>query len=157
MAVRVRMNDGALAAPYARGGEMYRVAERDSLAIMTTADRKAPTGRSGRGDTIKGQHRRRVVPASAAMRVQFFVENTSGHAAYVHEGTTGPIFPLRTQLRVDRRGRQYSPKLRLVLAPGVYRFATQVRGQKAQPWLRKAATEVLRRRYGFSGELTTFS
>lgn len=156
---RVRINDRDLAAEFGALGSVGRVAREDALLILARAEQLAPLG----GDRsvpslarfrsqvpIIGAHRTRVVPSNPAVSyTQYFVENVSGHAAAVHEGT-GPVVSYGRRMVIDMTGRSFSvpgrkkqPSPIKVIPRGVY-----IRGQVGNPWLKNAAEYVLRGKYG---------
>lgn len=96
------------------------------------ASRFSPSPQVGT-DRIITSHRRSVVP-NGRYGTRAYVENTSSHAVYKHEGTNGPIVA-HGEFMVIRPGK-WGP-----------RRAYSVSGQFGEPWLLEAANDVLSR-YG---------
>lgn len=156
MAVRVEIFETILEADFDTAAA--QIAEKDSAEVIKVANLFAPIGgdrsqpSAQRPDRfkqvpIKGSHRRRVTPGGR-FSVRWYVENTSGHAAAVHNGTLGSlIVPIRRSTMVLHLGTNGSvgrPRGRK-LRPGdrVYRRSPVVRGQVANPWLANAAKFVI--------------
>lgn len=70
------------------------------------------------------------------------VRNVSEHAEYVHGGTDGPIFPNAPHRFLKIHGSRAGH------AGAVTGYARSVRGQRANPWLRKAGETVAARMGG---------
>lgn len=168
---RVRINDRDLAAEFGALGSVGRVAREDALLILGRAEQLVPKGglrsvpsldRFRPQAPLLGSHRTRVVPSNPGVPyTQYFVENTSSHAAAVHEGTApivsygrrmvidmaGHSFDVNTGKKIRRsfrvEGRKHQPKPIKVIPRGVY-----IRGQGPNPWLKNATEYVLRGKYG---------
>lgn len=115
------------------GGEVNEEATKITTEVLV--DAVARSVRFSRSGDIASSHRRSVVP-SGIYGTRGYVENTSDHAIYKHEGTQGPIYPKRRNyLQLPAFGGY--PAIR----------AESVSGQTGEPWLRDAANDVLSR-YG---------
>lgn len=136
MAYRVEVFESEIQGMFAMSGEVGREAQFTAREITVAAEAIVPRGAVPRGDTLSGQHRTRFVPASFGYGFRFYVENTSGHAEWVHEGVDGIIYPWG--------------KVLVLHLPGGSVKARFVRGQGSQPWLREAAEGVLFGKYGRS-------
>lgn len=130
-AARVVVFDANIASLFNPGNDVGIEARKQYNQIMRVADTIAPVGMPRAGQIpIRGAHRARYVPRSSSMSARYYVENLSGHALFVHNGTTGPIYPL------------YSRRLKVVL-PGKTLIRHSVKGQNANPWITRAADAVL--------------
>lgn len=80
------------------------------------------------------------------------VENTAEHAIFVHEGTTGPIFPKRGMYLILPKGRRgalrgitatsRNVRGQTVRSQSPFERHLSVSGQRSQPWLRNAGEAV---------------
>lgn len=111
-------------------GTVGRPMTRLQREIYAEAILAAPS-RSGE---LKASHRNKGARKAGPYRIRGFIENTSAHAEFVYKGTHGPIFPRRRRfLRFPGRG-------------GVgFTYKRWVRGQRANPWMERAARTVLSR------------
>lgn len=135
MAYRVKVFEVDINGLFNPAGGVGIEARKQYTAIKAVATAIAPLGHQRANQKhLKTSHRSRYVPKSFTRTARYYVENTADHALFVHQGTTGPIYP---------RGNK---KLKLDLASG-YSFRNSVQGQKANPWIRRAANTVLSR-YG---------
>jgi hypothetical protein len=141
--MRVRINTTSIDAMFATGGEIGRTARLDAERVKLNSIRTAPRGGARSPAERPGQiklsdpagYSIRYVPNPLGRTFSWYVRNKSGHAVFVHEGTTGPIRPIRRGL------------LRVHL-PGRTIRAVSVRGQSAQPWIKKARDTYIVRKYG---------
>lgn len=154
---RVTVYEPEIASLFQSGGQVNTEASKITALTKAGAIAMAPVGKSGR---LKEAHRSRVVP-SGRYGVRGYVENNSSHAHFVHDGTTGPIRSTRgSSSRWMGGGAMLGPLpftsrySRGAKAKPI--FAPSVKGQDANPWLRRAAQAVLLRygvavtpRYGF--------
>lgn len=125
---RVYVRNEAISAMFARSGEVGALNSRIMARITARAIAAAPS-RSG---ALKAAHRN----GGALKRGKYVnigtVYNTSEHASYVHEGTYGPILP------------KTSTKMHLPAGGGYSaRALSSVAGQRANPWMTRAANRVL--------------
>lgn len=106
-------------------------------AARTRAIMDAPKRGGWKTENLWAQHRAttKFRLGGNAYRVGLFLENEASYAWYVHEGTTGPIFPRRDYL-VFPGSEINSPRFRVRLE--------YVSGQRANPWLRNAFQTQLR-------------
>lgn len=132
--------------------------------IMGVARGIAPR-RSGQ---LAGSHRYAGFLYRGRYKIGTRVENTAPHALWVHEGTTGPIFPHAPRLylviprsemmtsfsgiraRTPRMGAGRVGRSALGGFSSPFAYAKSVRGQAAQPWLREAGETVAFRAANFS-------
>lgn len=131
MAVVVKVFDIKIAELFNDAEPVGREASAINREIVAVATATAPA-RSG---VLKVSHRNKGSLRAGPYRITGRVSNVADHAAFVHEGTYGPITP-RT-----------SPNL--LLRPGNgfgFRSARSVNGQRANPWLARAGRTVLLRR-----------
>lgn len=133
---RVTINYGAIASLFQNGGEVMTFTRRVTNQIKDAAIIEAPLGASG---SIKRSHRVFVTP-STVYGCHGTLRNDSLHGAFVHGGTAGNgagyIFPTH--------GPRLGPFPGL---SGTLIMPDKVRGQRANPWMRRAARQVMLR-YG---------
>lgn len=108
--------------------------KRVQAAILREAIARAPM-RSGE---LKASHHNVGILRRGPWAADGVVRNTSQHAAVVHEGYDGIIYP--------KRGRFLT--IHGPAGEGVVGFAKSVRGQSAKPWLAEAAKAVAARMGG---------
>lgn len=126
----VTVYDVKLSALFSAMGEVGKPMTRLQREVFAAAVAEAPS-RSGE---LKAAHVNRGSRKAGPYRTRGFIENRSRHAGYVHEGTNGPIFPVRHQ--------------NLHLKPGNghgFKSKRWVSGQRANPWMTRAARTVLSR------------
>lgn len=112
-----------------------------------------------RSNHLAASHRYRGFLYRGRYKVGTRVENTAAYAAFVHDGTQGPITPKNGRYLIVPKGRGVRP-LGMVMSTNLRGQAVQakspfgrhrsVRGQAAQPWLREAGETVALRAANFS-------
>lgn len=168
MPSRVEVYEMNIRGMFKRSGEAGRWAVGHARDIARVADLEAPIGgakslpSASRGQRpIKGSHRVRFIPRSFNYSAGYQIQNESGHAAAVHEGTLGAnIESWRRNVRVTRRrlgrGRyetnvfryrkaswmRKTGRMKFIAAGGRTVIAGRVKGQQANPWLARAAAKV---------------
>lgn len=128
---RVEVLHRNVARQFLRGGQAYRFMDRLREAMHRACVMDAPV-RSGE---VKRSHRS-YARGRNGYRTDVRVENISNHAAFPHEGTTGPIFPVTANFLI------------VPIAPGSSQWVRRksVAGQKANPWIDNACARVARTR-----------
>lgn len=132
---KVTIYDKQIADLFAPGHSAYRFGQRVSNQIKRTAERTAPRGSLPRpGQKVLARsHNAYSRGGRASLQSRWVISNTARHAEWVHEGTTGPITPKASSHLVFRAGGKRGNNLVRV---------TSVAGQKANPWLQRAANIV---------------
>lgn len=128
---RVKVYDLEIEKMFRRNGEVGRYQRDLRRDMKTEAIRQSPK-RSG---DIARSHSDGGSLMSGRLRSRGYIRNSSGHASFVHEGTSGPIRPKTARF--------------LRLPPGAGHpaiYARSVAGQAANPWIARAARTVLLRR-----------
>lgn len=126
----VTVYDVELSALFDRMGTVGKPMTRLQREVFLASIAAAPA-RSGE---IKRSHVNRGARKAGPYRIRGFIQNEAPHAAYVYKGTSGPITPKRRKvLRLAAGG-----------GHGVV-FTKRVRGQRANPWMERAARTVLSR------------
>lgn len=142
--VNVEIYTSALDAEFGPGGQVTAENKRMRQLILIRAIKKAPR-RSGE---LKAAHRDGGALKEGQLRLRGTVYNDSDHAAYVHDGTRGPIIatnhefmwvPVAKGMVAKRHGATPAFLFRV----GAEYHKKSVRGQTANPWLAEAAEEVL--------------
>ena len=134
--IRVVIHDSRIAELSLPGGDVYRFTSKLAKQTQAMARGICPVGGPTAGyppGYLYGKHYRRVIGLPKGC--VGYVGNSAPHALWVHEGTTGPIYPTRGQwLRVPSLRR--TGRLR-------YTYRRSVAGQSAQPWLENAMVAVI--------------
>lgn len=140
----VQIYTEAIDAEFGPGGQVTTENKKIREKVIIRATKKAPR-RSG---NLKFSHRDGGALKEGKYRLRGEVYNDSDHAAYVHDGTTSPIFPKRgkampipTMIRGRAKRDGAPPGFLFPVGPSFPK--KWVRGQRAQPWLLEAAEEVL--------------
>lgn len=128
---RVEVLHRNVARQFLRGGQGYRFMDKLRLAMHRACVKDAPS----RTGTLKGAHRSHARGRNG-YRTDVTIENIAGHALWVHDGTTGPIFPKTANF------------LLVPVAKGAKRRHRRgsVEGQSDNPWLDDACARVARTR-----------
>lgn len=132
---RVKVFDLEISKLFNASRPVGRYAAQINREIIVAADAEAPVGNRVREPhvTIRGSHVNNGTPKVGPYRISGKVSNRAPHAAYVYYGTNGPIFShTKTTLKLPPFGKY-----------GIYQ--KEVRGQRANPWLERAARTVLSR------------
>lgn len=126
----VTVYDIRLSALFDAMGEVGKPMTRLQREVFAEAIAQAPS-RSGE---LKRGHVNRGSRKAGPYRIRGFIENRAAHARYVHEGTHGPIYPTDNDMLLLRpsMGRGWARK-------------RSVAGQRANPWMVRAARTVLSR------------
>lgn len=124
-----------LARMYVPGGEAYRWLDRVRLSMHRACVAGAPM-RSGE---LKGAHRS-FIRGFNQYRARAQIVNDAEHALWVHEGTTGPIFPKKGKFLYLPAGGGHPKK----------RLRYPVPGQDANPWIDDACSRIARRHGGIT-------
>lgn len=95
---------------------------------------RAPVNKNGVSQGLKFKHNIRTIPLGRR-RGQTQIENTADYAAFVHEGTMGPITRPNGGLMTVGASAQR-----------IFALSEVVAGQDANPWLEDSAVAVVRRR-----------
>lgn len=128
---KVVVYDIEISALFDAMGEVGKPMTRLQREVFMEAIAMAPA-RSG---AIKRGHVNRGARKAGPYRIRGHIENHADHAEYVHEGTSGPIFPTGG-----------AAEFRLPPGGGYgWRRAESVSGQRANPWMMRAARTVLSR------------
>jgi hypothetical protein len=104
-------------------------AETKALAVAT-----APINKFGESQGMANRHKSET--KNRGRYTTSKIENTAPYAAYVHNGTTGPIVS-NNPARLMLVGKS---------ANNIFALKAAVSGQDAQPWLERAAMTAARRR-----------
>lgn len=139
---KVTINPAGISRLFQPGGDVYRFTRGVGKEIETLATLTAPMGLTG---SIKRSHRVFVTP-SGMYGCFATVRNDSLHAAFVHKGTAGNGAGFIRPKHAQRLGPFIS------LQGGII-FPSKVRGQRANPWLSRAANTVMSKH----GVPTTFA
>ena len=132
--IRVSVNSAAIESMFMPGGDVWAWGRDTGYEINAVARATAPS-RTGH---LRSAHGMLQVP-NGRTQVRTVVYNDADHARYVHDGTVGPIMSTRPggMMIVDPAPRSWFTRPTAV---------HEVRGQRAQPWLREAMEDVLARR-----------
>ena len=121
---RVEIFESVIASESSPGGDSYKHLAKTNRLVFSLAVASAPVGETGE---LKASHVNAGVRKTGRYGATARVNNTSEHAGWVHDGTTGPIVP------------KQGAYLRIPPGSGFpLIFTTSVRGQRANPWLWKA-------------------
>lgn len=135
MAQRVIIYDSRVDDLFNEGGLVGRGLSAFGRDAKAAAIAGAPVNKNGTSQGLAQKHRVRTRNRGGRY---FTVElsNEADYAKFVHEGTTGPI-------RASKIG-----KLMTVGASAgrIFALSAEVRGQKANPWMSRAAQRVARAR-----------
>lgn len=128
---RVEVLHRNVASQFLRGGQGYRFMDRLRLAMHRACVNDAPSRTGG----LKAAHRS-FARGRNGYRTDVRIENLAEHSSWVHNGTTGPIFPTTANF------------LLVPIAKGATRRhrRASVQGQEAQPWMSDACARVARTR-----------
>lgn len=140
--VRVTIYDSQIAAFFLPGGDTWNWMQRVGFEHMQMAAIEAPS----RTNRLRSLHNLALTPVGRN-QCRYSVGNYADYAAYVHEGTTGPI----TSTGWD----DGSPAFMAIRPAPSSRFPNggylrEVSGQTANPWLSRAGNIVLAK-YGLKG------
>lgn len=128
----VTVYDSKVAAEFLPGGRVNSYVRKTNVAIISIARATAP----GRTGELKAKHRNRGALKRGRFSIAGIVENYADYALWVHDGTKTPILPKHGKfLKLPNVG----------TGRGSFIFVRSVRGQRANPWLRKAGETVARR------------
>lgn len=138
---KVQVYNPAIQSLFRPGGEVREEAKKIQSEVLARARIRAPK-RTGK---LANSHAKGGPIDTGLYGVRASVGNVARYAEYVHGGTYGPI---RSRRPVDRRGRPPG-KMGPAAPYGGFtnRYFTEVSGQEPNPWLRRAANDVLLR-YG---------
>jgi len=126
----VTVYQAAIRSELAPGGDVNKFVKMANREVYAEAVATAPV----RTGNLKDSHVNAGVLVHG-LRAEARVNNVSPHAEWVHDGTTGPIGPTSHQFLKLPAGRN---------ARG-FIYLRSVRGQRANPWLRRAGEKVARR------------
>lgn len=136
MGQRIEIFDSRIDGLFQPRGFVHReivklTAETKALAIAT-----APINKNGASQGMATPTRHKSETKNRGGRYTTSkITNTAPYAAFVHEGTTGPIFSdSGNKMPVGQS------------AGNIFAYRLIVRGQRAQPWLERAAMTAARRR-----------
>lgn len=151
------VNDRALRALVtSRGGDANKWANRVAGNIKDAAVRAAPVGPPRIGEAHRpanlrlSHFRNGVIWRGRGIRAEGSVVNSAPYARYVHEGVDGKIFPRGRAFVVPKSSFLYYVSNRTIASRagtrGTHmRWTNPVRGQRANPWLARAAAQVIAR------------
>jgi hypothetical protein len=151
------VNDRALRAIVtSRGGDANIWANRVAGNIKDAAVRAAPVGAPRVGEAhrhanLKHSHfRNGVIWRGRGIRAEGSIINNASYALYVHRGVQGKIFPHGRAFVIPKSSfLAYTGNAAIARRAGTkgthMRWANPVSGQKANPWLQRAATQVIAR------------
>lgn len=153
--VHVQVYDSRIDSLFNRGGDVEKDARETKRLILVEAVKTAP---KRRGDLAK-EHKDGGWLRTGKLLGRGYVDNVSSYAAAVHEGTLGlrivPTHSLAMPIPKVKGGpakRHGAPsKFLFPVGPGVDKKGNgfpkkSVAGQRANPWLLRAADKVLSRR-----------
>jgi hypothetical protein len=139
---RVKVYDSQIASLFSPGQPAWEEHRKLMEKIRRRSRAIAPRRGAGRGRQIYASHYVNMI-RQGRYGARGYVGNTAPHAAWVHDGVKGRIRPTR-----GPDSRLVVPKIR-----GSYRFtgtlskafypAKSVAGQRANPWMSRAARQVL--------------
>lgn len=124
-----------LARQFQSGGQGYRWLDKVRLAMHRRCVNTAPK-RSG---ALAGAHRSFIRGVNQYV-AHAEVVNDAEHSLWVHEGTTGPIFPADGEFLYLPAGGGHPRK----------RLRRPVPGQSPQPWMDNACSAIARRHGGIT-------
>lgn len=135
MVVRTDLHTSVLKAEY--NSKVGRWGSNLIQAARTRAIMDSPQRGGWKTENLWSKHRANTKfrLGGSAYRIGLTLENEASYAWFVHEGTTGPIFP-RGDYLVFPGSEINSPRFRVRLE--------YVNGQRANPWLREALQAQLR-------------
>lgn len=139
MAVRVRVFDTAIDSYFWAGRPVFNEANKLARRINAAAIAGAPE----RTGELKASHRAGNALYSGRFRVRADVTNFAPHALWVHEGVPGRIYPKNGKKLKIAYGPHFTPSPAAALRGKTHLYTDSVRGQDANPWILRAAREVL--------------
>lgn len=138
---KVQVSNPAIQSLFRTGGDVREESKKIQRAVIRRAVARAPK-RTGR---LSQSHYSGGPIDTGLYGIRASVGNVAPYAGFVSGGTFAPI---RSRRPVDKRGRPPGKMGPLPPGPGgSIVWAVEVSGQDPNPWLRKAANDVLLR-YG---------